>query len=757
MGNGRESIADKELRNLTSADSLGTKLSDSLGAKLATENSLLNLGIQPRRPHAEDKRTVQDDLRDTIADHQKAVADQSQLDRGLSFISEGVHGSSKSLENLERLQEKATKEGKQLSLQTELEIRRAIESDRSSMGTRSDINMYGTGMLTMAGLFLEGKKGATLTVAAYAASSAKVGDSGELQAIDAAVGAGRGLLTRGLFSAMTKVNLDVPTRALSMGAVNRFTESAISRKNYLDQNGKVDITGGLGRIVTSTADPTSAITDLVIFGGGQLGMRNQAVKNAVTRTAVTETLTAVGAFGFSAGSVEEAKRQWKTDGSLDPLAILDRGIKKGGTDMLAALPGAMLRKNSSKGWLSAPEAEVTTSGAKLSGGRSVPGVGARADVSTSPIRATSVPDVNPLKGVESSVASRISAGTKIERNFAGAQSREFQIVGGNVEALDAVARSKSAHAVIKVREVSPAGEPIGASKSMLVQHVEPGQPLKVGLAAQVDLIASCNANCLGPFTSKHIMPTVNGALGMTRVGFDRLRFSPDLESAIALGKDPVQGPALGMPPRPAPGLVSDLLRSDHTAHIMRVKRPLWAIADEMQHFKLPAKKIMDAGGDAISVELMDGRILKIHDKPSRREGEPLWDPTWGNRTVMTEQGPMRIDARMLTEPFQIEVLNNPVLYYLQERARTPVSLKSLNQFDNMLQYDGTYKFWDKDFSQHGRRQLGYVPISKGNDGLVLFDYDAVRRPADVPQGSSKSDKWGPESIMERYRGNIDWD
>ncbi|MGH9550693.1 MAG: hypothetical protein ACRD3W_15035, partial [Terriglobales bacterium] len=81
---------------------------------------------------------------------------------------------------------------------------------------------------------------------------------------------------------------------------------------------------------------------------------------------------------------------------------------------------------------------------------------------------------------------------------------------------------------------------------------------------------------------------------------------------------------------------------------------------------------------------------------------------------------------------------------VQQRAKTPVSLTDLDNFAYWIDRDGTYRMWDNDFSSHGAKQLGYIPLKNGKNGLVLLDYDAVRLPSEVPaqkKGSSRGLPW----------------
>jgi hypothetical protein len=72
-------------------------------------------------------------------------------------------------------------------------------------------------------------------------------------------------------------------------------------------------------------------------------------------------------------------------------------------------------------------------------------------------------------------------------------------------------------------------------------------------------------------------------------------------------------------------------------------------------------------------------------------------------------------------------------------------MEDLVSLNEMINEDGTYKFWDKDFSSHGVKQLGYI-----GGRLFLLDYDAVRPPHLVPKGTKGSSQSESEWTGARY-------
>ncbi len=736
----------------------------------ATESrTLLSRDYAELRPVSEPKESVKQNLSNEITAHKFRLDNQTYLDRGVSWLTDGFSGKSQSLERLKELQEKVgTGEPDKA---TEREIRRAIADDQSALATNAEITKYGSSMIQTAGLFVGGKKGVALSALTFAAGAAKPEDDGATRTVDMALGASKGVANRLLFGAIGKAaSIDIPSKAFLMGGSSRLTESVLNRSTFVDNDGNVDVIGGTGRVFGAVLKPEAVVSDLVVFGGGQLAMSNSVVRDFAKKSALSATMASASAFGLASGSAEEASRQYSNNESFDLGKIVGRGILRGGTDAVASIPGgllgnrdAALRRSASLNLGFKPEGSVASSvdptrlaialGEKprqYVNGKAPDAMPTLLTRSTLELARTGVlKGDGPATERPSAEPRAIHLGGRYEvvHPGLGGQTREFRIVGENPVNLNEFRNSRGASALLDVREVAPNGQPFGPTQRMLVQHVDADTKINSRLAQNCDLIASCNPqSLLGDVRAKHIFPDANGPVYLSqmlqnRIRFDSLRAADTAGSAIPLG-------AMS---------VSDLLRLPSTADIVRTPRPLDAYAREMKHFKDPALRVIDGGADSIVLELADGRIMKMTDRPYRKDGQPLWRPEWGFRTLETESGPVRFDARLLTKPTEIQVNHEPLLYYIQERARTPVSTKSLLQFHDKIDRDGNYVFWDGGVSSLGHTQLGYVKGPDGNRSLVLLDYDAVRKPADVPKDYKASNS-GSDHWMNRYRADrVDWE
>lgn len=315
-------------------------------------------------------------------------------------------------------------------------------------------------------------------------------------------------------------------------------------------------------------------------------------------------------------------------------------------------------------------------------------------------------------------------------------SSEFQLVNQGVPLAELMGRSKDSYALTMVRPVLPSGE-LGPAQRLLVQHVDKTTPLIDWLAQKADVIATCNPSLLAPeMRAKHVMTSGQEQLWLTQLG-GRVRFSVMQDGGIS-GAQPV---ALGSP------TVSDLLLDPRKYPILDRMRDLHdvnALGNAMLHYREPARRIMGGGADSIVIELANRNILKITDKP--------WVDEWGHREVSTPKGNYLIDAKIEGQPQSIDAGDKEATYFVQQRGQSPVRFDHVQQFDNMIEADGRYRFWDNDGREWGASQLGYVPLKFGKRGIVLLDYDAVRPPHLVAKQDQRS--WWPNRYIDGEE--IEW-
>jgi hypothetical protein len=319
-------------------------------------------------------------------------------------------------------------------------------------------------------------------------------------------------------------------------------------------------------------------------------------------------------------------------------------------------------------------------------------------------------------------------------------------------------------ALLRVRELisDGKGSSLGPEQTLLVRHLEPGAKASAINMQGADLLASCNPALLkelglGDLQSKHMFPEAGKSQVLLQIpGSNRLRFSltdsriTPADNAITLGAQKTY-PESGM-------TVSEWLRSLDMKHRMSDLHDVSLIAKAMDHYKAPIQRFLGGGNETIAFEMKDGKILRVTEKPFRSD--------WGSRTVEIGGKEVQFDASILGQRMQVKLGDKVVNYYEQPKGITPVSLEDLARFENAIDRDGRYVFWDNDQSSWGQSQLAYVPLLKRADGilsaipvpsragmtnrgLALIDYDAVRIPGTEPKQADGRGSW-------RY-GNYDFE
>lgn len=566
-----------------------------------------------------------------------------------------------------------------------------IDEDRKALHRDSLITQYGTGMAKTAGLFIAGKPGYAIASAIYALDQAKPGDSADNQLMDFGTGLTKGLVLKKGFQYVGGRDLGIAAKGISLGIFSRATDIALTRATYADGDGYSALSG-LNKTLKGTISPALLTSDVVTFGlaHGALNKINGATGGALHNSPFWSTVATGGVFGVSNGSVSEISRQTQAGESFNFQKVLTAAALTGAGDMIAAIPG-----------------------------------GKMASVHAARERLRASEQIQPDKG-------KPNIALAVQRNFPGSTSREFQLVKGDQKVVELLADSPGKFVLAPVREVSSSGQ-LGPQKNMLIQHMEASKDGASMVATNrsaymlADLLASCNPKALpSELKAKHIIPSAE-SLWLTQEKGGRLRFSTVIPTELK--------PNESQPVKLGSKTVSELLLGPETPKHFENTHDKVAMAKAMKHFRTPVR-YFNGGADSIAFELPDKNILKITDKG--------WDPTWGERKIWTSEGMRVIDAPILQKPQTIYLPETPVTFFIQKRMLSPVTERDVRMFDSLIARDATYKFWDNDFTSHGRSQIGLDPRTRL---LYLIDYDAVRLPNLVPK---QSEPGGSTWFAARY-------
>lgn len=761
-----------------------------------------------------------DALAREILQHKEEDKNKSYLGRLISGLTESFHGSDKSLEHMDALMQSAMlaqmgADTQRLS-EAQKEMRSAVAQDIEARKSANAWTSHTSGFVKSLGLFFPGKAGYALSALTNAADSAHQNDSLGRQGADLTLGAGKGLALKWGFDRVGQSEMNFALKAGTLSISNRFAELGLDSHTYFDKKtGALDIGSGLWKTATTMADPYQLGNDMLTFGTGyfalkKLGLSPEFAKeNPLLAQAITG-----GGFGFSSGFFSDLQMQRKLGEGVNLGSALKSAFIQMSLDGTAAAIGGarMQQMRSLESQTSALEAPSQLKPARtplnmdqISGiygldNRPVArhhavdlSSGSAGGLETSSMTLTQIPsprvaaglmnspEIGAIKGnaqIDLQVTKLPSepvdrSGLLIEpgkdsSSKTAAQVREFVSLE-DVSKLIPQLREKllDGTAMFRVREklsASDSSSALGPEKMLLVRHLEPGTKVTAEQLAGADLLATCNPELLksmglGDLAQRHLFPDAGSSKIILQVpGSNRLRFSlPEAVKsgvpALELSRPRIIAPEDGM-------TVSEWLRSLDKNDRMANLHDLATVARAMDHFKVPMERFLGGGNETMAFRMKDGSLLRVTDKP--------FLPEWGTRNMIIDGREVRFDASIIGPRKFVNVGDTVVNYYRQQEGKVMVRLDDLHYFEDLIEKDGRYVFWDNDGGAWGQSQLAYVPlwqdgmgrynaipVSGGragapDRGLVLIDYDAVRKAGTEPKRS------GADERSWRY-GNYDFE
>ena len=208
-------------------------------------------------------------------------------------------------------------------------------------------------MAKTAGLFLQGKTGMALTVAAYAFGEVLDDCKGKMPEewnasdmyADALRGTAKGGLMKASFAGLSHLKTGIFTKGVVLGESSRFVDSLCSKSTYDSSvplpKGSLIKTGSqpLDKILNTTFDPLAMASDGVVFvaGHGMFKGLQKVNKSASDRPFIATVLTG-GTFGMAGGAAGEILRQKQDNEDLDLGKVLGSGLKRAAMDAVASMP-----------------------------------------------------------------------------------------------------------------------------------------------------------------------------------------------------------------------------------------------------------------------------------------------------------------------------------------------------------------------------------------------------------------------------------
>lgn len=317
---------------------------------MASDAQFTRADSSPDGSAAKTNQQLLDEVHFEIMNHEKQKQSQSYLSRVFDAVYFGDETSLDKLKTLSKDLEKT--EPKSLADKSSQErVQAAVEKDRSQMGWQENINKWGGVVAKTAPLMMDGKIGFVGAAITSALDEAKPSDSLSNQFTDLALGAGKGLLTKSLFSASSNFAIsgvgDLALRATILGAGSRAIDTGLSRSNYFDAStSEYSLSTGLSNLAMKTFHPYAIATDLASMGlaATALSAANQATGGFLLRDAIASRIASGASFGFASGSLGEAQRQIVSGQNIDFAKILLNGGENAIASGIAAFPGGIQSK-----------------------------------------------------------------------------------------------------------------------------------------------------------------------------------------------------------------------------------------------------------------------------------------------------------------------------------------------------------------------------------------------------------------------------
>lgn len=214
----------------------------------------------------------------------------------------------------------------------------------------------GSEMAKTAGLFLRGRTGMAITVASYAfgevfnnCKDKKLEDwkAAEMSA-DVLLGSAKGALMKASFGGLTHLKAGIAKQGVILGQASRLIDTALSRSTFepagegRDYLIKTGISQPLDKVLNTTFDPLSMVSDAVVFVAGHGMFKGlQKVNKGISEKPIVAIALTGGTFGMASGSAGEILRQKQNGEDLDVGKVFGLGLKHAALDAVAALPAGL--------------------------------------------------------------------------------------------------------------------------------------------------------------------------------------------------------------------------------------------------------------------------------------------------------------------------------------------------------------------------------------------------------------------------------
>jgi len=165
-------------------------------------------------------------------------------------------------------------------------------------------------------------------------------DPFQKQALDAVLGATKGIATKLVFEQINAQAWDPVAKGLTFGLSDRFIDRGLTASTYINREEKFDPLLGAQKTVLGVVGPEALLADAGagITSAALLYPINMYTKGAFFAHPLAAKVAMAGVSGLTSGSLRELNQQQDIGRKTDWVDIAKKGGEKSALDMLSALP-----------------------------------------------------------------------------------------------------------------------------------------------------------------------------------------------------------------------------------------------------------------------------------------------------------------------------------------------------------------------------------------------------------------------------------
>lgn len=205
-----------------------------------------------------------------------------------------------------------------------------------------EMSGYMRGFLKTVPIFMKGRLALPAMAVTYVSDEAKYGDTAGNQVLDSILGLGKGALLKTSVNAFHGQGMTPATTGMGLGIINRGSDALLTRSNYYDAKGEFNLSQGLARTLSVTANPGAMMVDAAAFGVNDVLFATAFNKSRGLVSYKPSTLytMSAGTMGVTSGFGRELDRQIREDGQLDFTQLARKSFLQGAFDAAGGRVGA---------------------------------------------------------------------------------------------------------------------------------------------------------------------------------------------------------------------------------------------------------------------------------------------------------------------------------------------------------------------------------------------------------------------------------